>query len=65
MHFANHTMLAYHPLIGVNNQKPLWQGEGLHLLSANHGTILPLLELPSLWPPYEMKHVKPNLFKWD
>jgi hypothetical protein len=38
----------------------------MHPWSANHGTILPLLELPPSQPPHEMKqHMKPNLLKWD
>jgi hypothetical protein len=31
----------------------------------DHGKILPLPELPSLWPPHEMKQLeRPSLLLW-
>jgi hypothetical protein len=41
-------------LIGANNQKPLWQGEEMHMSNVNHGKVL-LLEPPLSQPLYEMK----------
>jgi hypothetical protein len=44
-----------HMFVGVNTQKPLWQGEKTCLLNVNHGKVLPLLEPPSSQPPCKMK----------
>jgi hypothetical protein len=42
-------------LVGVNNQKPLQQGQEMHPLGVNHGNVLLLFDPPPLGPPHKMK----------
>jgi hypothetical protein len=42
-------------LIGATNQKPLQEGQEMHPLGVNHGSVLLLFEPPPLGPPLKMK----------
>jgi hypothetical protein len=41
-------------LIGVSDQKPLWQGEEVHSLGEDCGKVLALFMSPPLLPPYKI-----------
>jgi hypothetical protein len=51
MPFVDHAILAHQwrkILVGVSNEKPLWQGEKTYPLGVNRDKVLPLHELPLL-----------------
>jgi hypothetical protein len=48
-------------LVGVSNQKPLQQGEKMHMSNVNHSKVI-LHESPLSWSPYDIKQLTNQIY---